>query len=132
MKPAHSAGTPSRFRAALRGALAAIVATSPGVAAALRDPTVPPPFWGAPAVGAREPMSAFRPGHLVVVDGRRYLLWQGRRYREGESIEGARIERIEETEVWLRSNGSLRKVPVFAGIEKRPAGSPGANREMQK
>jgi hypothetical protein len=59
-------------------------------------------------------------------------MWQGRRYNEGDSIEGARIERIEETGVWLRVAGSLRKVPVFANIEKRTPGAPTAPAEAKE
>ena len=104
-------------------AFAACVGCAVAQAAALRDPTVPPPSWGAPPPSPREPLAAFRPGHIISVDGRRYVMWQGRRYGEGDAIEGARIERIEETGVWLRVAGSLRKVPAFANIEKRAPGA---------
>lgn len=122
-------------RAGLALAFTAWVGCAAAQAAALRDPTVPPPAWGAQPGSPREPLAEFKPGHLVVVDGRRYVMWQGRRYGEGESIEGARIERIEETEVWLRIAGSLRKVRMFAGIEKRPSAAPAgadATGEMRK
>jgi hypothetical protein len=89
----------------------------------LRDPTRPPPEWGPQPAPARSTADAFRPEHLVVIDGRRYVMWRGRRYREGESIGGARIERIDEAEVWLRTAEGVRKLPVFAGIEKRAPGA---------
>lgn len=84
-----------------------------------RDPTQPPAGYGAPAAaGPREPVAGFKPEHLVMLDGKRYVMWRGRRYAVGDEIEGARIERIEETEVVLRKDGGLRRVPLFAGIRK--------------
>lgn len=88
-------------------------------AAALRDPTQPPPGYGAPPASAPAPAEGFRPTHLVTVDGRRYIVWRGKRYGVGDSIEGARIERLDEAEVWLRSGGSLRKHPLYPGTEKK-------------
>ncbi len=85
-----------------------------------RDPTVPPPTYGAQPPKARDPMDAFRPEHLVTVDGKRYLMWRGRRYGAGDSIEGARIERLDETEVWLRTERGMRKLALFPGIQKLP------------
>ena len=83
-----------------------------------RDPTQPPAAYGAKEGVAHDPLERFRPEHVVIVDGQRYLLWQGRRYRVGDSIQGARIERIDETELWLRIDGARRKLPLFPGIEK--------------
>lgn len=89
---------------------------------ALRDPTEPPAaFRARPAApGARS--EALRPEHLVTVGDKRFLVWKGRHYGVGDSVQGARIERIEETEVWLRQDGELRKVGIYAGIQKAPAG----------
>lgn len=91
----------------------------------LRDPTQPPAAVAAPG-SVRNPLDAFRPQHLVIVGGERYLVWNGRRYRAGESISGGQIERITETEVWLRGSDGLRKLPLFSGIEKRPPNSANA------
>lgn len=112
----------SRFLAAvmalsLTGA-PAVLAQTPG--AALRDPTQPPAALAPPAGALRSPIDTFRPEHLVTVGGVRYVVWNSRRYAVGESIQGARIERISETEVWLRGSDGLRKMPLFSGIEKRP------------
>jgi hypothetical protein len=105
----------------------------PGAALAqpegLRDPTVPPLVYSAKPGTVRNPIDSFRPEHLVAVDGQRYLVWKGRRYGVGDSVQGARIERLDETEVWLRTDGGLRKLPLFAGVEKNPPNSsvpPGA------
>jgi hypothetical protein len=89
--------------------------------AALRDPTEPPLAYSAKPGGARIPSDSFRPEHLVSADGKRFVVWKSRRYGVGDSIQGSRIERIEESEVWLRSDGNLRKLSVYGGIEKNPA-----------
>ena len=31
----------------------------------------------------------------------------------------ARVERITETEIWLREGQALRKVPLYAGVQRR-------------
>ena len=101
----------------LTGAVAAWAQT-PG--APLRDPTQPPPALTPPVGATRSRADTFKPEHLVMVGGVRYVVWNSRRYAVGTTIQGARIERISETEVWLRSSDGLRKIPVFPGIEKRP------------
>lgn len=88
-----------------------------------RDPTQPPAILAAPTGIARLPANTFRPQHLVTVAGVRYLLWNSRRYAVGETIQGARIERITDAEVWLRGSDGLRKLPLFIGIEKRSPNS---------
>ena len=104
--------------------VALLVGEATAQATARRDPTQPPPGYGVPAAAAtRDPIEAFRPGHLMIVDGQRYLMWQGRRYRVGDTIQGARIERIEESEIWLRNEGGLRKLALFPHIDKRPTTS---------
>ena len=102
-------------------ALAFAAADVPAQATALRDPTLPPPGYGAPAAAAapREPVDSFRPEHLVIVDGKRYVMWRGHRYGAGDTVQGARIERIEESGVWVRAAEGSRKLPLYAGIEKR-------------
>ncbi len=84
-----------------------------------RDPTAPPPALNAP-LSVRQPLDDLRAEHIVVVNGVRYLVWNSRRYAVGESLAGARIERISESAIWLESNGTVRKVPVFQGVEKLP------------
>lgn len=95
-----------------------VLAQTPG--APLRDPTQPPAALTPPAGVLRSLADTFKPEHLVTVGGVRYVVWNSRRYAVGATIQGARIERISETEVWLRGSDGLRKIPVFSGIEKRP------------
>ena len=99
--------------------LAFAVADASAQAAVLRDPTQPPPGYGTPAAPAREPVvESFRPEHLVTVDGQRYVMWRGHRYRAGDTVQGVRIERIEESAVWVRTADGSRRLPLYAGIEK--------------
>ncbi|MEI6738035.1 MAG: hypothetical protein WCL29_06110, partial [Pseudomonadota bacterium] len=89
----------------------------------LRDPTQPPAAYAAPVNSARMPAGVIKPDHLVTVNGVRYLVWNSRRYAIGEMIDGARIERITESDVWLRGADGVRKLTLFSGIEKRPPDS---------
>lgn len=83
----------------------------------LRDPTVPP---GSGAGGVAVP-SRSTPGgwSVIVVDGRPHVAVGTRLYAEGQTLGRARIERITETEVWLREGRELRKVPLYAGVLRR-------------
>lgn len=58
---------------------------------------------------------------VVVRDGVPYLVDGTRLYGVGQKLGAARIERITETEVWLRSGKTLRKLQRFSGIERKPA-----------
>lgn len=92
----------------------------PAAAQGLRDPTLPP--WGsgsgggsgaAPVRGLQGPLS------VLVVDGKPYLVVGTRLYAQGQQLGAARIERITETEVWLREGRNLRKISNFVGIQRR-------------
>ena len=56
---------------------------------------------------------------VIVRNGHPYLVVGTRLYAQGQKLGQARIERISETEVWLREGGVLRKVPRFSGIQRR-------------
>lgn len=98
-------------------------------AQAVRDPTVPPAAAGlggaGAATGERAGALVLDSGSMAVLvrDGVYYLVLGTRLYRKGQTIDQTRIERITETEVWLRENGIVRKVAVFDGIERRAAQS---------
>lgn len=84
----------------------------------LRDPTQPPGMGG--AGGAAAPARTSRGAWpVVVVDGRAHVAVGTRLYAEGQMLGKARIERITETEVWLREGRELRKVPLYAGVVRR-------------
>ncbi len=92
-----------------------------------RDPTQPPVEYAAPAKGERNPLDLFKVEHLVTINGTRFLVYNSRRYAVGDTVEGARIERISESAVWLQSPTGPRKLTLFSGIEKQPVSMPNSH-----
>jgi hypothetical protein len=94
-------------------------------AQSLRDPTVPPvdARHGSGVVGAGS--TIVQPGSMAIVvrNGKSFLVLGTRLYAQGEKFGPATIERITETEVWLREGGVVRKVPQFTGIQRRSVSS---------
>ncbi len=92
----------------------------------LRDPTLAPVAAGLgsaaePAEKLATPESA---GMTVIIrQGQAFLASGNRLYARGQKMGKARIERISETEVWLREGAVLRKVPLFAGIQRNVVAS---------
>ena len=89
-----------------------------------RDPTVPPEGAGLDSTSS----SASRPAGIesgaftiIVRNGVPSLVVGTRLYTRGQKLGNATIERIAETEVWLREGRVLRKVSQFKGIERRAA-----------
>ena len=100
------------------GALAGEPAAPP------RDPmrpvlVAPPalgPRSGAVSGDARPTVTA---RHLMVVDGRPYVIEAGRRRAVGDMLGTSRIEKIEDSAVIVRTGGgSLQRLPLFAGVTK--------------
>lgn len=96
-------------------------------AQALRDPTQAPPAAASSAAGA----TAQAAGPLgddgvavVVRDGKPFLVSGSRLFGVGQKLGAYRIERITETEVWLRNGAELRKEPRFAGITRKESKPP--------
>ena len=90
-------------------------------AQALRDTTQPPP-GAMPTAGGASPLvePLVDEGVAVVVrDGKPFLVSGTRLYGVGQKLGAYRIERITETEVWLRNGSELRKQPRFAGITRK-------------
>lgn len=94
------------------------------IAQPLRDPTIPPGEAGSPTVDAdatkspieREPMT------VVVRNGKPYVMWGIHLLAPGAEIDGKRLEKITETEIWLRDGKQRLKVPRFMpDIQIRPA-----------
>lgn len=88
----------------------------------LRDPTLPP--WGSGLsdgrVGGAAPVRGIQgPLSVMVVNGQHYLVVGTRLYSEGQKLDETRIERITETEVWLREGRVLRKISNFVGVQRR-------------
>ena len=87
----------------------------------LRDPTQPPVTEASAAPGTTSAASAVQSGGMAVLvrQGVPYLVVGTRLYARGQKVGQARIERITETEVWLREAGVVRKVQVFGGIQRQ-------------
>ncbi len=98
------------------GALLLALALLPA-AQAQRDPTVPP-LGGGSGAGPTRPRASAGSWPVIVVDGRRHVAVGTRLYAEGQQLGHARIERITETEVWLREGGTLRKVQIYPGVQR--------------
>lgn len=104
-------------------ALAAHAQTSSQV---LRDPTLAP--MGAVSGGAGEgvlpgdglPLSQTGT-NVVLRNGKPLLVVGSRLVAPGQTVESYRLERITETEIWLRDASGLTKVPRFAGVQRQPA-----------
>jgi|GEM_PF-466831 len=109
----------------LMGVLLGVAFVTAG-AQSLRDPTLPPVEAGVAGAPAAASSLSFDSSATAVIvrNGRSYLAVGTRLYAPGEKLGQARIERITETEVWLRERGVLRRVPLFAGIERRAAAAP--------
>lgn len=88
----------------------------------LRDPTLPPSEMGVgPGMKADAGPAGAQGMAVIVRDGKSFLVVGTRLYAPGQQWGAARIERITESEVWLREGKVLRKVARFAGIERRAA-----------
>lgn len=106
----------------MSGAL--IVLSGQARAQNLRDPTLPPAGLG--AVASTSPdnntlsldISQFT---IIVRDGRPHLWLDAELYSVGQTLGEARIEYINESEVWLREKGVLRKVKLFPDIQRTPS-----------
>jgi len=97
-----------------------------GSAQPLRDPTVAPVAAGLSGPDAAQREDVLKSGSISVLtrQGVRYLMHGTRLYAVGQRIGQARIERIAETEIWLREGGQLQKVQVFSGVQRHAAVAP--------
>ena len=109
-------------RAGLALAVALLLLATAARAQALRDPTVAPASAGLAATAQPAAQAPETNAMTVIVrDGKPYLVVGTRLLAPGQKLGEARIERIGETEIWLREAGRLRKVPRFAGVQRSPA-----------
>lgn len=90
-----------------------------------RDPTQAPPEAGlvAPQVGGIAPATSAPNYSVIVQDGQPRLVVGTRLVAPGGTVGDSKLERITETEIWLRKGKELRKFPRFAGIERTHAAS---------
>jgi hypothetical protein len=110
-----------RFRQTLWvGAWALLAAQAP---AQERDPTRAPAEMNAAPVSALKAQSPLGENGMTVLvrDGKPFLVSATRLYAQGDRLGQYKIERITETEVWLRDGKDLLKFPRFTGIQRRAA-----------
>lgn len=87
-----------------------------------RDPTVAPPEVApGSTVLPGAPGAVMQGSNVIVRNGQPHLVVGTRLVAIGQKVGEARLERITETEIWLREGKQLRKLPRFAGIQRSPA-----------
>ena len=98
--------------------------------AAWRDPTEPPAEVRAAAASASASApgeaEAASPRHIIVANGRSYVVDRGRRLGVGELLGSSRIERIGSDAVWLRDGELVRRVPLYPGVSRQAVNAPPA------
>jgi len=106
-------------------AMSLVLALPPLSAQGARDPTLPPLDSGLASQAVPKNSASASEGSLSVIvrDGVFFLVQGTRLLAQGQKLGEARIERISETEVWLRQRGVLTKRPIFAGIARRAVAS---------
>ncbi len=105
------------------GVMALLLLACSAMAQEARDPTLAPPEASAAPGEPGKPAPAA--GMAVVVqDGKPHLVVGTRLVAVGQKMGNARIERITETEVWLREGKQLRKLQRFSGIQRTVAQDP--------
>lgn len=58
---------------------------------------------------------------VVQRDGKPFLVVGTRLVGVGQTINGYRLDRITETEIWLREGKNVQKIARFSGIQRTPA-----------
>ncbi len=106
----------------------ALCVEAPSFAQGLRDPMQMPGSLR-PAPAAHEPsapdVSHSTPLHrfdgplsVLRINGQMQLVVGTRLMGVGQMLGGERIERISETEVWLRAGNQTRKLALFEGVQR--------------
>lgn len=97
-----------------------IAATPVGSAQPLLDPTRPPASLDpVPQGNVSAPASAPVLQSVLISAGRRVAIISGQTVRLGEKFGEARVTKITESEVVLRSGTEVQTLKLFPGIEKR-------------
>jgi hypothetical protein len=89
----------------------------------LRDPTVAPSSVAVPAQPKSDVAGKYDSKVLsvMVVDGRPFVMAGSRLYAQGDKLGQATVERISETQIWLREGKQLRKIDLYSGVRRQPA-----------
>jgi MSHA biogenesis protein MshK len=104
--------------------LAGWMAALHAAAQSMPDPTRPPFVARSTATGPAAPAEAPVPvlQSILIAKDRRMAIISGQRYDVGDRIGDARIIRISETEVLLRSGASQTTLRLFPQVLKRTVG----------
>jgi MSHA biogenesis protein MshK len=99
-------------------------------AASLPDPTQPPAALIAAGNGNDEGMAVQQPvlQSVMISPARRVAIISGQTVALGGLYQGARLVRISETEVVLRSGNETQMLKLFPELEKQPVSAAGAKR----
>ncbi len=89
----------------------------------LRDPTLAPAAAGVVGSAGPQREEILKTGSISVLkrEGANYLMIGTRLYGVGQRIGQVRVERITETEIWLREGGQLQKIKVYSGVQRHAA-----------
>ena len=98
--------------------LTLIVAVSNTAAENLPDPTRPPATL-APLSSDAAPFQGTVLQSVMISPTRRIAIISGQRVRVGDSFGEARVVKITESEVVLRSGGELQTLKLFPDVDKR-------------
>lgn len=106
------------------------VSSAPSLGVTVRDPmqvplapapaATPRTSQHAPSVSAMPAEQFDGPVSFIRVNGKPHLVVGTRLLGVGQMLGQARIERISETELWLREGQNTRKLALFHGVERRP------------
>ncbi len=83
-----------------------------------RDPTAAPPMAAASGAAGAAASPLAQGSSVVVRNGQPHLVVGTRLVAVGQPVGNGKLERITETEIWLREAGQLKKIPRFAGIQR--------------
>jgi MSHA biogenesis protein MshK len=99
-------------------------------AASLPDPTQPPAALIATGNGNDEGVAAQRPllQSVMISPARRVAIISGQTVALGGLYQGARLVRVGETEVVLRSGNETQTLKLFPELEKQPVSAAGAKK----
>ena len=116
-------GMPSKLLPSWLMTTAMFFAFSPIAAQSLRDPTSPPPAAVLNTSRVAETLLDMESGAFTIIvrNGLPHLLIGTLLYAQGEKIDQVLIERITETEIWLRERTVLHKKSLFPGVHRSAA-----------
>lgn len=124
----------TRVAIAVRSVIAPAViafAAAGAVAQALPDPTRPPASLAPAAEPGADAQSSLAPTlqSVIVAPNRKIAVINGQAVKLGEKYGDARVVKIAETEVVLKSGSELQTLKLFPSIEKKVAGQAAGKHE---